>query len=77
MEFVGLGMLALGILWVAGFGFAHFRAVGKAKAAQAWPAAAGRVVSSEVVEDRGIATGAAPPGTIRSSPTLIQPEAAS
>ena len=51
MEYVGLGMLLLGILWVAGFGYAHFRAVGKAKAAEAWPTAAGRVVSSEVVEE--------------------------
>jgi hypothetical protein len=44
-------MLLLGILWIAGFGYAHFRAVGKAKAAQSWPTAAGRVVSSEVVEE--------------------------
>ncbi|HEU0099286.1 MAG TPA: DUF3592 domain-containing protein [Allosphingosinicella sp.] len=51
MEYVGFGMLALGILWVAGFGYAHFRAVGKAKAAETWPAAAGRVISSEVVEE--------------------------
>ena len=51
MEFVGLGMLALGILWVAGFGYAHFRAAGKAKAAETWPTAPGRVVSSEVVEE--------------------------
>jgi hypothetical protein len=51
MEYVGLGMLALGILWVAGFGYAHFRAVGKARAAETWPTATGRVVSSEVVEE--------------------------
>ena len=51
MEYVGLGLLALGILWVAGFGYAHFRAVGKAKAAESWPTAAGRVISSEVVEE--------------------------
>lgn len=51
MEYVGLGMLALGILWVAGFGYAHFRAVGKAKAAETWPTAAGRVISSEVIEE--------------------------
>src|SRR5690349_2378769 len=51
MEYVGLGMLALGVLWVAGFGYAHFRAVGKAKAAESWPTAGGRVVSSEVVEE--------------------------
>jgi hypothetical protein len=51
MEDVGFGMLALGILWVAGFGYAHFRAAGKAKAAETWPAAAGRVVSSEVKKE--------------------------
>lgn len=51
MEYVGFGMLALGILWIAGFGWAHFRAVGKAKAAETWPTATGRVISSEVVEE--------------------------
>lgn len=51
MDYVGFGMLALGILWVAGFGYAHFRAVGKAKAAETWPTAVGRVISSEVVEE--------------------------
>lgn len=51
MEYVGIGVLLLGLLWVAGFGFAHFRAVGKAKAAETWPTAAGRVLSSEVVEE--------------------------
>ena len=51
MEYVGLGMLAIGLLWVAGFGYAHFRAVGKAKAAEVWPTAVGRVISSEVVEE--------------------------
>ena len=50
MEYVGIGLLLLGLLWVAGFGFAHFRAVGKANAAETWPTAAGRVLSSEVVE---------------------------
>ncbi|MEA3008681.1 MAG: hypothetical protein QOJ91_373 [Sphingomonadales bacterium] len=51
MEYMGLGMLLLGILWLAGFGYAHFRAVGKAKAAESWPTATGRVISSEVVEE--------------------------
>ncbi len=51
MEYVGFGLLLLGVLWVAGFGYAHLRAVGKAKAAQAWPTVAGRVVSCEVVEE--------------------------
>lgn len=51
MEFVGVGLLLLGILWTAGFGYAHLRAVGKAKAAEAWPTATGRVISCEVVEE--------------------------
>lgn len=51
MEYVGFGMLLLGLLWVAGFGYAHFRAVGKATAAETWPTATGRVISSEVVEE--------------------------
>ncbi|HEU0134413.1 MAG TPA: DUF3592 domain-containing protein [Allosphingosinicella sp.] len=51
MEYVGLGLLVLGILWVAGFGYAHFRAVGRAKASETWPTATGRVISSEVVEE--------------------------
>lgn len=51
MEYVGFGLLLLGILWVAGFGWAHFRAVGKAKAAETWPTATGRVLSCEVVEE--------------------------
>ena len=51
MEYVGVGLLLLGILWVSGFGYVHFRAVGKAKAAEAWPAAPGRVVSCEVIEE--------------------------
>jgi hypothetical protein len=51
MEYVGFGLLLLGVLWVAGFGYAHFRAVGKAKAAETWPTATGRVLSSEVVEE--------------------------
>ncbi len=51
MEYVGLGLVLLGILWVAGFGFAHFRAVAKAKAAETWPTATGRVLACEVVEE--------------------------
>jgi hypothetical protein len=51
MEYVGFGMLLIGMIWVAGFGYAHFRAVGKAKAAETWPTAPGRVISSEVVEE--------------------------
>lgn len=51
MEFIGIGLILLGLLWAGGFGYAHFRAVGKAKAAESWPGAGGRVVSSQVVEE--------------------------
>jgi hypothetical protein len=51
MDYVGVGLLLLGLLWLAGFGYAHFRAVGKAKAAETWPTAVGRVISCEVVEE--------------------------
>src|SRR5205085_5235366 len=49
MEPVAVGLILFGLLWMAAFGFAHFRAVGKAKAAESWPVCQGRVVSSEVV----------------------------
>jgi hypothetical protein len=52
MEAVAIGLIVLGLLWVLGFGYAHFRAVGKAKAAESWPSCPGKVVSSEVVEEK-------------------------
>jgi hypothetical protein len=51
MEYLGFGLVLLGIVWVAGFGYAHFRAVGKARAAETWPTATGRIVACEVVEE--------------------------
>ena len=51
MEWVGVGLLALGVLWTLGFGYAHFRAVGKAKASESWPSAMGRVASCRIVEE--------------------------
>lgn len=51
MEFVGIGLILLGLVWAAAFGYAHFRAVGKAKAAESWPSTIARVVSCEVVEE--------------------------
>jgi hypothetical protein len=51
MEYVALGMLLIGLLWVVGFGYAHYRAVSKARAAESWPTAMGRVLSCEVVEE--------------------------
>ena len=51
MEWMGGLMLAVGLLWTAGFGYAHFRAVSKAKAAESWPTAMGKVSGCEVVEE--------------------------
>jgi hypothetical protein len=51
MEYVGVGLMLIGLLWVAGFGYAHFRAVSKAKAAESWPTALGKIVSCEVIEE--------------------------
>jgi hypothetical protein len=51
MDYVGLGLLLVGLIWVAAFAFAHFRAVGKAKAAETWPTVAGSVVSCQVLEE--------------------------
>ena len=56
MNPVGLGVALFGILWVLGFGYAHYRAAGKAKASETWPTAAGKMVACQVVveesEDR-------------------------
>jgi hypothetical protein len=52
MEAVAIGLVVLGLLWVLGFGYAHFRAVGKAKASESWPACPGRISSSEVVQEK-------------------------
>jgi hypothetical protein len=43
--------LLVGVIWIAGFGYAHFRAVAKAKASESWPSATGRVVGCDVVEE--------------------------
>jgi hypothetical protein len=51
MEWVGAGLLLVGVIWIAGFGYAHFRAVAKAKASESWPSATGRVVGCDVVEE--------------------------
>ena len=54
MESLGTLLIAFGLLWLAGFVFIHFRAAGKAKASETWPAVIGKIVSSEVIveEDR-------------------------
>jgi Protein of unknown function (DUF3592) len=51
MVYVGPGLLLLGLLWGVGFGYAHFRALAKAKAAETWPTATGRVLSCEAIEE--------------------------
>ncbi len=45
------GMVLLGVVWIGGFGWAHLRAVGKAKAAETWPSAVATVHSAAVVEE--------------------------
>ena len=51
MEMVGVGLIVLGLVWAGAFAWAHFRAAGKAKAAESWPSAMGRVHSCEVREE--------------------------
>lgn len=51
MDWVGVGLVVLGIVWAGGFGYAHFRALGKARASEGWPSAVGRVASCEIVEE--------------------------
>lgn len=48
MNTVALACIAIGLIWVAAFAWAHYRAVGKAKAAETWPTVPGRVVSCRV-----------------------------
>ncbi|TFI57009.1 DUF3592 domain-containing protein [Sphingomonas parva] len=51
MEYIGIGMVVLGLVWIGGFAWAHFRAINKAKAAESWPSVPGRVISCEVREE--------------------------
>jgi hypothetical protein len=51
MNWVPVGLIFFGLLWVAGFAWAHLRAVGKAKAAETWPTATGRVLACDIVEE--------------------------
>lgn len=48
MSMLAIAIVILGIGWIAGFAWAHVRAVGKAKAAETWPTVAGRVVSCRI-----------------------------
>lgn len=49
MEPISLGLMILGCVWTGGFGLVHYQVAAKAKAAQSWPVAVGRVLTSEVV----------------------------
>jgi hypothetical protein len=51
MENIGVILLIFGLVWMGGFAFIHFRAAGKAKASESWPTTAGRILSSQVVEE--------------------------
>jgi len=57
MDVIGLGLLLFGLVWLGGFGLAHFRAANKAKAAAAWPSAAGKILAAEIVVDESGAGG--------------------
>jgi hypothetical protein len=56
MNWVAVGLIVIGLIWFAGLTWAHMRAVGKARAAETWPTATGKVVSCDIVveesEDR-------------------------
>jgi hypothetical protein len=49
MESLAPLLIALGVVWMAGFAFIHFRAAGKAKASETWPTTIGKILSSEVL----------------------------
>jgi hypothetical protein len=42
-------LIGIGVLWIVGFVFSHFRLAGKRRAARDWPTTPGRVLRSEVV----------------------------
>jgi hypothetical protein len=48
MNTVSVALILIGLIWVAAFAWAHFRALGKAKAAESWPTVPGSVVSCRV-----------------------------
>jgi hypothetical protein len=51
MNSIAVGILLVGLAWMALFGFIHFRAVAKAKASETWPTTPGKVLSSQVIEE--------------------------
>lgn len=48
MNMVPVALILIGLVWAGAFAWAHTRALGKAKAAESWPTAPGRVVSCRV-----------------------------
>jgi hypothetical protein len=52
-QWIGSAMIVAGLLWTGGFTWAHFSALSQAKAAESWPSALGKVVSSEVRVEEG------------------------
>jgi hypothetical protein len=46
-----IGLVALGLVWIGGFAWAHLRAVKKAKAAETWPTAVATIHSAAVFEE--------------------------
>jgi hypothetical protein len=48
MNMVAVAMILVGLIWVGAFAWAHYRAVGKAKAAETWPSVPGRVVAARI-----------------------------
>jgi hypothetical protein len=49
MNWVPVGLIVIGLVWFGALLWAHLRAVGKAKAAETWPTAFGKVTACEVV----------------------------
>jgi hypothetical protein len=49
MNWVPVGLIVIGLVWFGALVWTHLRAVGKAKAAETWPTASGKVTSCEVV----------------------------
>lgn len=49
MNWVAVGLIVVGLVWFGALTWAHMRAVGKAKAAETWPTAMGKVTDCEIV----------------------------
>jgi len=49
MNWVPVGLIVIGLVWFGALVWAHLRAVGKARAAETWPTAFGKVTACEVV----------------------------